>query len=109
MVHDASSSDIRIRNFNPDLDAKPLTELWVKGLDQTSNAKYWWVRKWWKDMFDRYAAKATSPDGDMGPDGSNLEQNWCGDETNRRRLAKYLQALLSSKCIFRLYIISCSK
>ena len=86
MLHDRSSSDITIRSFNPDLDAKPLTELWVKGLDQTSNAKYWWVRKWWKDMFDRYAAKATSPDGDMGPDGSNLEQNWCGDETNRGML-----------------------
>ena len=83
MEQESSSPDVRIRSFNPDIDAKPLTKVWVKGLEQTSNAKYWLVRKWWEETFAQYAVKATSPDGDMGPGGSNLERNWCGDEKNR--------------------------
>jgi len=79
----SDSSEIRIRKFNPDGDAAALTKIWVKGLDQSSNAKWWITRKWWKDMFDEYAAKATSEDGDMGPDGTNLEKQWCLDKTNR--------------------------
>ena len=79
----SDSSEIKIRKFNPNEDAAALTKIWVKGLDQTSNAKWWITRQWWKDVFDKYAAKATSGDGDMGPDGSNLEKQWCLDETNR--------------------------
>ena len=79
----SSNSEVKIRKFNPNTDAKSLTEVWVKGLDQTSNAKWWFQRQWWKDMFVRYAAKATSEDGDMGPEGANLAKHWCTDEGNR--------------------------
>ena len=67
-----------------------LTQIWVKGLDQTSNAKWLITRNWWKDVFEKYAAKATSEDGDMGPNGSNLEKQWCLDKNNRCMLVAEL-------------------
>jgi len=83
MDYESQLSVVRIRKFVPSTDAEALTKIWVKGLDQTSNAKFWITRQWWKDVFDKYAAKAISEDGDMGPNGANLEKQWCLDEKNR--------------------------
>ena len=93
------SSDVQIRNFNPSTDAEALTKVWVKGLDQTSNAKWWITRNWWKDVFEKYAAKAISEDGDMGPNGANLEKQWCLDEKNRCMLVAEIVSSESSRLV----------
>ena len=74
---------VKIRKFDPDTDSKQLTQIWLKGLSQTVNSKWWFTREWWKECFAQYAAKAMSRTGDMGPEGENLSRNWCGDENNR--------------------------
>ena len=77
---------VKVREYNPNTDSKRLTQVWVKGLSQTVNSKWWFTRGWWKECFAQYAAKAMSRNGDMGPEGENLSRNWCGDQNNRRMI-----------------------
>eukprot|EP00111_Clytia_hemisphaerica_P012558 TCONS_00036914-protein len=81
---------VEIRKFNPKTDAKRLTEIWVDGLRQTVDSQWWWKRVYWRELFSQYAKDATAVDGDMGPEGTNLEKSWCFDEENVQMLVAEL-------------------
>ena len=78
--------DVEIRKFNPQTDAKRLTEIWVEGLSQTVDAQWWWKREHWHKLFTEFGKQETSVEGNMGPDGANLEKFWCHDEENVQML-----------------------
>ena len=75
--------EIAIRHFCPETDSSTVANIWVNGLNQTVQAKWWPVRPIWQFMFDKMAEDALSPDGDVGPDGKNLSEMWCNSAGNK--------------------------
>ena len=78
-----SNYDIHIRHFQSDTDAMAVCKIWVNGLEQTVNAKWWPTQPLWRFLFARMAKKAIKDNGDVGPDGKNLFTHWCEDKDNR--------------------------
>ena len=75
MSSSASPSDIHIRLFEV-RDAPSVTRIWVDGLEQTVQAASVFTRPLWRLLMEKLADHATSPNGDMGPDGANLDRFW---------------------------------
>ena len=63
-----------VRDFQIE-DAKACANIWKNGLDQTWK-QYWFLQKFWKRSMERLAQEALAPDGDVGPDGKNLNRIW---------------------------------
>jgi len=61
-------------------DCSKAAEIWVSGLQQTVEASSVLMRPLCRYAFRRLADKATAPDGDMGPNGSNLVSHWSGSD-----------------------------
>jgi len=78
-----SSNAVVIRSLEPD-DCPQVCDLWVAGLQQTRDAvaHRWIVGRLLWILMDRLAIQATSPEGHVGPQGSNLFNFWKG-QTDR--------------------------
>jgi len=64
-------------------DASHICQLWCDGLDQTSEACQWNISKYLvSKMMMKLKEHATSNEGDVGPDGSNLVKHWM-DKSDR--------------------------
>merc|ERR1711963_742471 len=72
-----------IRHFCPKTDAKQVHDIWINGLEQTVQAKWWLFRPIWKFFFHTMARNATKSNGDVGPNGQNLFSYWCEDNKNK--------------------------
>jgi len=67
-------------------DASYICRIWCGGLDQTTEACQWNISKYLvSHMMDKLKEHATSNEGDVGPDGSNLEKHWM-DKSDRAML-----------------------
>ena len=83
-----SSNGIIIRPLEPD-DCPQVCDLWVAGLQQTRDAvAHRWIvgRLLWM-LMDRLEIQATSPEGHVGPQGSNLFQFWKGQTDREMHVA----------------------
>ena len=74
---------VRVRHFKPESDAHAVHDIWIDGLRQTSDEKWWLYRPFWRFMFYMYARKAVQENGDVGPEGENIFRHWCEDKDNR--------------------------
>lgn len=58
-------------------DAPHICRIWCDGLEQTTEACQWRITKYLvSHMMNKLQEHATSNDGDVGPDGSNLVKHW---------------------------------
>ena len=71
---------INIRSFE-ERDSATVTRIWVDGLEQTVQAASLFTRPLWRRLMMNLANQATSIDGDMGPNGINLNKVW-GNNNN---------------------------
>lgn len=55
---------------------KDVARIWKSGLQQTVDASNWFWRPMMSYAMHNLALKACSADGDIGPDGINLLENW---------------------------------
>ena len=80
-----TSNNIRVRPMIPN-DAPHICQIWCDGLDQTTEACKWNISKYLvSHMMDKLKEHATSAEGDVGPDGSNLVKHWM-DKSDRLML-----------------------
>ena len=71
-----TTNNIRIRPMIPN-DAPHICQIWCDGLDQTTEACQWNISKYLvSHMMNKLKEHATSNEGDVGPDGSNLVKHW---------------------------------
>ena len=81
--HYQNENKVNIRHFCSETDKNEVSNIWVSGLDQTVNSKWWPTRPIWKFFFNRMAEYAVEESGDVGPNGQNLSNHWCDDTGNR--------------------------
>lgn len=72
-----------------DRDVSTVCTLWVDGLGQTSEHVLWPFRSIAANHMVEYAKHATSEEGDVGPNGSNLMKYW-GNKKDRCMLVAVL-------------------
>jgi GNAT superfamily N-acetyltransferase len=70
-----SSSNIAIR-VAEESDGSAVSKIWVDGLSQTVEHSWWIFQPLLRWVFDKAAEKALSEEGDLGPNGTTLIQNW---------------------------------
>ena len=76
---------VSIRPLLPE-DSSKVTEIWLKGLQQTIDTSSWIIWPLVSFFMPMLASHATSEDGDFGPNGKNLEKHWTKSETGDRAM-----------------------
>jgi len=79
-----NSRSIHVRAMR-DADAAVVAKIWREGLAQTAEAAPWWLRPVMAYLMERYGTQALQPNGDVGPKGQNLMQQWNHPEQEHRR------------------------
>ena len=77
------AEEVVIRHFCAESDAKAVHDIWINGLEQTVQSKWFLFRPIWRLFFHIMARYATKTNGDVGPNGQNLFNYWCVDNHNR--------------------------
>ena len=77
------AGEVVIRHFCAESDAKAVHDIWINGLEQTVQSKWFLFRPIWRLFFHIMALNAIKANGDVGPNGQNLLSYWCADSNNR--------------------------
>ena len=77
------ADEVVIRHFCAESDAKAVHDIWMNGLEQTVQSKWFLFRPIWRLFFHIMARNAIKANGDVGPNGQNLFDHWCEDSNNR--------------------------
>ena len=80
------NTDVHIRHFQSDTDASQVCQIWINGLEQTVDSKWWPTQPLWRLLFNHMAKQAIQENGDIGPNGKNVSTYWCEDIENRYML-----------------------
>jgi len=75
-IFSTSDSSLLIRPFQEE-DSARIANIWLNGLQQTADSqKYQWQRWLFTKLMKDYGERAVSEQGDVGPEGRNLWENW---------------------------------
>lgn len=88
---------VTVREYR-DADGPVVCEIWTSGLSQTAEAGSCLMRPIWNCMLGRLAATATSADGDIGINGSNIGAHWGNGMADRRMLVAELAGKVVGCC-----------
>jgi GNAT superfamily N-acetyltransferase len=75
-VNTKQSSSIATIRVATDGDGPAVAKIWEHGLQQTIDSSWWIVRPLMRYSFDQLVFKTLGVNGDVGPKGSNLIENW---------------------------------
>lgn len=70
-----TTNNITIRPIHAG-DENAVADIWFRGLSQTADANWFFLRPILRSKMDQYGKEALSETGDMGPMGSKLIESW---------------------------------
>ena len=77
-------------------DGADCCRIWIAGLEQTCEQSNFIMRPIFRSAFAGMARKMTSPDGDFGVDGENIERNYFADHSDRIMMVAVLTTTADS-------------
>ena len=84
---------VTVRRYKPD-DGPIVAKIWLDGLQQTIDESWWIFQGLFRYLFDIESKKVLSNDGDIGPDGVNIQEFWI-DQQN----SEFLVATINDKVV----------
>ena len=90
---------VNIRRFLHD-DGPSVAKIWNDGLRQTIEESYWPLSAFFAKLFEKEVVSVLGPNGDIGPNGSNIYNFWIGrDDNTNNPTSEFFVATINNKVV----------